>query len=100
MRIISWNVNGLRAVLKKNFGDFVKEYSPDILCLQETKISYDICGEISLPFEYNNFSCAEKKGIQASRFYQMKSRLMSGLLRWRGIRKRAGFCARILANLI
>ena len=50
MRIISWNVNGLRAVLKKNFGDFVKEYSPDILCLQETKISYD------------NFSCAEKKG--------------------------------------
>ncbi len=62
MRIISWNVNGLRAVLKKNFGDFVKEYSPDILCLQETKISYDICGEISLPFEYNNFSCAEKKG--------------------------------------
>ncbi len=66
MRIISWNVNGLRAVLKKNFNDFVKEYSPDILCLQETKISYDICGEIELPFEYKNFSCAEKKGYSGT----------------------------------
>jgi exodeoxyribonuclease-3 len=39
MRIISWNVNGLRAVVKKNFKEFLKGESPDILCLQETKIS-------------------------------------------------------------
>lgn len=37
MKLISWNVNGLRAVLKKNFVEFVEEHSPDILCLQETK---------------------------------------------------------------
>lgn len=37
MRLISWNVNGIRAILKKNFMDFVKEQDPDILCLQETK---------------------------------------------------------------
>ena len=37
MKIISWNVNGIRAVLKKEFLPFVKKYNPDILCLQETK---------------------------------------------------------------
>ena len=39
MKIISWNVNGLRAVLKKGFLDFLSQKSPDILCLQEIKIS-------------------------------------------------------------
>ncbi|MBR4597897.1 MAG: exodeoxyribonuclease III [Opitutales bacterium] len=66
MRIISWNVNGLRAVLKKNFCEFVKEYSPDILCLQETKISRDIIGALELPFKCKNFSCAEKKGYSGT----------------------------------
>ncbi len=35
--IISWNVNGIRAVIKKGFLDFINKYNPDILCLQETK---------------------------------------------------------------
>ncbi len=37
MKLISWNVNGVRAVLKKGFLDWLKEADPDILCLQETK---------------------------------------------------------------
>ena len=37
MKIISWNVNGIRAILKKNFIDFIKKADPDILCLQEIK---------------------------------------------------------------
>lgn len=37
MKIISWNVNGIRAVIKKWFKEFLKEYNPDILCIQETK---------------------------------------------------------------
>ncbi|MCA9478728.1 MAG: endonuclease/exonuclease/phosphatase family protein, partial [Nanoarchaeota archaeon] len=37
MKLISWNVNGIRAVLKKGFLDFVKKYDPDVLCVQETK---------------------------------------------------------------
>lgn len=37
MKLISWNVNGLRAVAKKGFVDWIKKESPDILCLQETK---------------------------------------------------------------
>lgn len=37
MKIISWNVNGIRAVLKKWFNEFIKKENPDILCIQETK---------------------------------------------------------------
>ncbi|MDR1373580.1 MAG: endonuclease/exonuclease/phosphatase family protein, partial [Treponema sp.] len=37
MRIVSWNVNGIRAVEKKGFIQWLREESPDILCLQETK---------------------------------------------------------------
>ena len=39
MNIISWNINGLRAVIKKGFLDWLKREKPDILCLQEIKIS-------------------------------------------------------------
>ncbi|MDD4901694.1 MAG: exodeoxyribonuclease III [Patescibacteria group bacterium] len=41
MKIFSWNVNGIRAVVKKGFTDFLKKERPDILCLQEIKISAD-----------------------------------------------------------
>ena len=37
MKIISWNVYGIRAVIKKGFYDIIKNYNPDIICLQETK---------------------------------------------------------------
>ena len=37
MKLISWNVNGLRSVLRKNFLDFLTEEDPDVLCLQETR---------------------------------------------------------------
>ena len=39
MNIISWNVNGIRAVAKKGFGDFLLSAQPDVVCLQEIKIS-------------------------------------------------------------
>lgn len=66
MKIVSWNVNGLRAVLKKNFAEFVGDFKPDILCLQETKISRDICGGLELPFKYKYFNCAERKGYSGT----------------------------------
>lgn len=37
MKIVSWNVNGIRSVMKKGFFDFVKKEKPDVICLQETK---------------------------------------------------------------
>lgn len=39
MKILSWNVNGIRAATRKGFTDFLKKEKPDILCLQETKIA-------------------------------------------------------------
>lgn len=41
MKIVSWNVNGLRAIMKKEFRDSVMKLSPDILCIQETKMQVD-----------------------------------------------------------
>lgn len=42
MKLISWNVNGIRSVIKKGFLEFVKKYNPDVLCLQETKASAEV----------------------------------------------------------
>jgi len=64
MRIISWNVNGLRAVLKKGFLEWLGREAPDILCLQETKLQADqIPDELDSSLGYKAFwSHAEKKG--------------------------------------
>jgi exodeoxyribonuclease-3 len=64
MRILSWNVNGIRAVLKKGFLDWLGSEKPDVLCIQETKLQADqIPDELLSPFGYRAFwSHAEKKG--------------------------------------
>ena len=41
MKIVSWNVNGIRAILKKGFLEFVNNYDPEIICIQETKAHPD-----------------------------------------------------------
>jgi exodeoxyribonuclease III len=62
MKIISWNVNGLRAILKRNFLEFLDTEKPDILCLQETKCA-DEDVERVWHKKYSVFwNCAEKKG--------------------------------------
>ena len=65
MKLISWNVNGLRAVMKKNFFDFLEKEQPDVLCLQETKMQE---GQADVPTEgYFQFWCsAEKKGYSGT----------------------------------
>tara|TARA_X000001036_G_scaffold188797_1_gene178000 strand:- start:4350 stop:5123 length:774 start_codon:yes stop_codon:yes gene_type:complete len=72
IKIISWNVNGIRAVLKKGFHDFINEYKPDILCLQETKAhpeQVDLNMD-DLPFRYWN--SAEKKGYSGTSIFLNK----------------------------
>lgn len=62
MKLISWNVNGLRAVLRKNFLEFIEAEKPDVLCLQETKCSPDDVEQL-WPVHYTtHWNCAEKKG--------------------------------------
>ncbi len=72
IKIISWNVNGIRAVLKKGFHDFINEYKPDILCLQETKAHPDQVdlNMDDLPFRYWN--SAEKKGYSGTSIFLNK----------------------------
>lgn len=62
MRVISWNVNGIRAVHKKGlFVPFVEKYQPDILCLQETKAeAYQ--SQVDLPEYQEYWNSASKKG--------------------------------------
>ena len=71
MKIVSWNVNGLRAVWNKNFREWVTMNDPDILCLQETKIQDDqITEEMrSIPSYQSWFSCAQKKGYSGVAVY-------------------------------
>ena len=75
MKLISWNVNGIRAVLKKGFLDFINESNPDIICLQETKAHKEQV-DINLdnyPFEYWN--SAVKKGYSGTAIFSKKKPL-------------------------
>jgi len=69
MNIISWNVNGLRAVLKKGtFLDFIKRHDPDILCLQETKaLPHEAV--IDLPEYTEYWNSADKKGYSGTAIF-------------------------------
>jgi len=69
MRLISWNVNGIRAALKKGFLDFVKEQNPDILCIQETKAHPDQVNIILSDYKYHYWNSAEKKGYSGTAIF-------------------------------
>lgn len=68
MKLISWNVNGIRAIVKKNFFEFIDEYQPDVLCLQETKAQDDQVQEALAELKgYHIYSnSAEKKGYSGT----------------------------------
>ena len=64
-KLISWNVNGLRACVKKGFLDYFNEVDADMFCLQETKLQE---GQIDLELEgyYDYWNYAEKKGYSGT----------------------------------
>ena len=65
MKLISWNVNGLRAAVNKGFMDFFKQADADIFCLQETKMQE---GQLELILDgyYQYWNSAEKKGYSGT----------------------------------
>ena len=71
MRIYSWNVNGLRAVAKKGFFQWINDENPDILCIQETKLQQEqLSDDIKNIDGYKAyFSFAEKKGYSGVATY-------------------------------
>ena len=74
MKLISWNVNGIRACLNKGFSDFFKEVNADIFCLQETKCHPE---QINLEFEgYTSYwNSAERKGYSGTAIFTKKEPL-------------------------
>lgn len=69
MKLYSWNVNGIRAVIRKEtFQAFVKEHQPDILCLQETKAKQGQA-EIDLPEYHEYWNSAEKAGYSGTAIF-------------------------------
>lgn len=68
MKLISWNVNGLRAIVKKGFLDIFTELDVDFFCLQETKLQE---GQIDLdiPGYYSFWDYAEKKGYSGTAIF-------------------------------
>ena len=71
MKLISWNVNGIRACLQKDFMTFFKEADADIFCLQETKIQEGQV-ELDLPGYYQYFNYAVKKGYSGTAVFTKK----------------------------
>ena len=65
MRITTWNVNGLRAALKKGFADFIAGCGADVYCVQETKMRQGQA-EIELPGYFEYWNSAEKKGYSGT----------------------------------
>ena len=68
MKLISWNVNGLRACVGKGFLDFMKEADADVFCIQESKLQ---AGQIELPLEgyHQYWNYAEKKGYSGTALF-------------------------------
>jgi|SRR5690606_29951334 len=65
MKLVSWNVNGLRACVRKGFLDYFKEVNADIFCVQETKLQE---GQINLELDgyYQYWNYAERKGYSGT----------------------------------
>ncbi len=68
MHIISWNVNGIRAIVNKNFFKAIEELQPDVLCLQETKAQDDETETALEPLHsyHQHFNSADKKGYSST----------------------------------
>ena len=76
MKLISWNVNGIRAALNKGLADFLSAESPDILCLQETKAREE---QVALPLEFGAYrsfwNSAQKPGYSGTAIFTREAPL-------------------------
>ena len=72
-KLISWNVNGLRACVGKGFMDFFNEVDADVFCIQESKLQEGQI-DLDLPGYHQYWNYAEKKAIPVQPCLQKKSR--------------------------
>lgn len=71
MKIISWNVNGIRAVLKKGFHEFATTEKPDIICIQETKAHPSQVDNLLVNYPHHVWNSAEKPGYAGTAIFSM-----------------------------
>lgn len=69
MKLLSWNVNGLRAVLRKNFLEYLETEKPDMLCLQETKCRPEDVDQLWPQGYETHWNSAEKKGYSGTAIF-------------------------------
>lgn len=74
MKLISWNVNGLRACVQKGFLEYFREAEADVFCLQETKMQAGQL-ELDLPGYHQYWNYAEKKGYSGTAIFTKKEPL-------------------------
>jgi exodeoxyribonuclease III len=74
MKLVSWNVNGIRACVKKGFLDYFKEVDSDIFCIQETKLQRGQI-ELNLPGYEQYWNYAERKGYSGTAVFTKKKPL-------------------------
>ena len=72
MKLISWNVNGLRAVMKKGFEDIFRDFDADVFCLQETKLQAQQL-ILELPGYEQYWNYAEKKGYSGTAVFTRRA---------------------------
>jgi len=74
MKLVSWNVNGLRAIVGKGFGDIFKSFDADFFCLQEIKLQ---AGQLDLEFEGYEayYSYADRKGYSGTAIFTKRQPL-------------------------
>ncbi|MFL8952929.1 exodeoxyribonuclease III [Helcococcus kunzii] len=68
MKLISWNVNGLRAVMNKGFMEYIEQEDPDIICLQEIKLAKGQL-EVDLPQYHEFYNYAERRGYSGTAIF-------------------------------
>ena len=82
MKIISFNVNGIRAIVGKSFVQDMEEVSADIICLQETKATPEQVNEaIAMLTNYHIYAnSAERKGYSGTAIFSKKNRFQSPMI--------------------
>jgi len=69
IKILSWNINGIRAGIKKGFLDSMSIINPDIICIQETKAHPEQVEQILREYKYQYWNSAEKKGYSGTAIF-------------------------------
>lgn len=74
MKLISWNVNGLRACMNKGFAEFLNQEDPDVICLQETKMNREQ-GDFDFPGYHEYWNSAQRKGYSGTAVFSKQEPL-------------------------